>query len=183
VSLARTLAVSITVATTDGPIEFSDACIDAIRRRAEFVASLVGETIRRMLDLPQQPDGQVHQLNVPAGFLLELGAVIVLKLWERQGITRHVDAGLPSWSDADADLARRFNEDPRQFDRLDNASLSQRVLKYWVENFAWDGIETFGADVLLSTADEDAIVDAVARFLYENRNALETLLPDKENDP
>jgi hypothetical protein len=169
----------MTIATTDGPIEFSDACIDAVQRRADFVACLVAETLRANLDLPPLPDGQVHQLNVPAGFLLEFGAVIVLEVWERHGITRHVDAGLPSWSEADADLARRLNEDPRQFDRVDNASLSQRVLKYWIENFAWDGIETFGADVMLSTADEDAIVDALASFLYENRNALRPLLTDE----
>jgi hypothetical protein len=107
--------MSLTVETTDGPVEFSDAMIGAIARRADFVACLVGEGIRRALNLPPGSSGQVHELNVPAGFLLEFGAVIVLTLWERQGITRHLDAGLPSWSQADADLVRRFSDDPRQF--------------------------------------------------------------------
>jgi hypothetical protein len=169
----------ITVATADGPIEFSDACIDAIVRRADFVATLVGEAIRTGLDLPQLPEGQVHRLNVPIGFLLELGAVIVLEIWERSGITAHCDAGLPTWREADADLVRRLNEDPTQFDRVDSASLNRRVLKYWLENFAWNGVETFGTDMMLSTADEDAIVDAMARFLFDNRNALRPLLSDE----
>jgi hypothetical protein len=180
--LARTLAMPITIATTDGPVEFSDAFIDAIRRRADFVASVVGEILRRELATPPDSGGVVHQLNVPAGFLLELGAVIVLNLWERQGITAHLDAGLPRWSEADADLVRRLREDRSQFEPIENAILSRRVLQFWLQNFAWDGIETFGADMLLSTSEEDAIVDALASFLYENRDALKTLLPDKEQD-
>jgi len=170
----------ITIATSDGPTEFSDAWIDAVRRRADFVAALVAETLRATLDVPAPPDGRVRRLNVPAGFLLELGAVIALNMWERQGIMRHLDAGIPTWSEADVDLARRLKEDPRQFDRIENASLNRRVLKYWLENFAWDGIQTFGAEVMLSTADENAIVNAVARFLYENRNAIKNLVPNEE---
>jgi hypothetical protein len=173
--------MSITVATADGPIEFSDACIHAVARRAEFVATLVGETIRSSLRLPQLPEGQVHRLSVPAGFLLELGAVIVLDMWERSGITAHRDAGLPSWCEADADLVRRLQEDPTQFNRVESALLNRRVLSYWLENFAWDAVETFGTDMMLSSADEDAIVDAVARFLFDNRSALKPLLPQEEN--
>jgi hypothetical protein len=117
---------------------------------------------------------------MPAGFLLELGAVIVLGMWERCGITAHRDAGLPSSYEADADLVRRLQEDPRQFDRVESALLNRLVLSYWLENFAWDAVETFGTDMMLNSTDEDAIVDAVARFLFENRNALEPLLPHEE---
>jgi hypothetical protein len=173
--------MSLAVQTTEGPIEFSDALICAIARRADFVAALTAETIRKGLELPEPRDGHVHQLNVPAGFLLELGAVFILHMWERHGITAHLDAGLPSWSDADADLAHRLHEDRSQFETIESATLNPRVLRFWAENFAWDGIETFGTDILLTTADEDAIVDAAARFIYENRNAFKTLVPDEEN--
>jgi hypothetical protein len=173
--------MTIAVETTEGLVEFSDAFIGAIARRAEFVASLVGETIlRAALDFPQPPTGNVHQLNVPAAFLLELGAVLVLELWERHGITAHRDVGFPSWRDADADLALRLNEDPTQFNRLESASLSQRVLRFWVENFTWDGVATFRVDVILSSADEDAMVDAVAHFLWDNRKALSATQPNRE---
>jgi hypothetical protein len=173
--------MSLTLETTDGSLEFSDTWISAIARRADFVATLTAEAIRAALKLSPPPHGQVHRLNVPAGFLLELGAVLVLDMWERDGITAHRDAGFPTAREADGELVRRLNDDPTQFDRVQSATLSRRVLRFWVENFAWDGVETFGTDMVLSTADEDAFVDAVARFLFDNRNALRPLLPNEEN--
>jgi hypothetical protein len=170
----------LTVQTADGPLEISDALIRAIARRADFVAALVAQALRIALDIPELPPGHVRQVHVPPGFLLELGAVLVLDMWERQGITAHLQVGLPNSTDADADLARRFSEDATQFERIENSTLNRRVIQFWAENFAWDGIETFGTDLLLNAAEEDAFVDAAARFLYENRNALKALLP-KEN--
>jgi hypothetical protein len=112
------------VPTRDGPLEVSDALIRAITRRADFVAALTARAIRIAFDVnqPQPPDARIQQLPIPRGFLLELGATLVLELWERQGITAHLEAGLPTANDADADLARRFREDPSQFERIENST-------------------------------------------------------------
>jgi hypothetical protein len=171
--------MSIAVDTTEGPIEFSDALICAVARRADFVAALTAQAIGIALKLPELPQGQVYELNVPAGFLLELGAVLVIEMWERRGFTAHIIAGLPSWREADNELVRLLREDPTHFDQNQHGSLNRRVLQFWLENFAWDGIETFGADILVTAGDEDAIVDAVADFIWKNRREFEAMLQQR----
>ena len=134
----------VTVLTTDGPLEFSDALIRAISRRADFVATLVAQALRAALDIPELQHRKIHQVHVPGGFLLELGSVLVLGMWERQGVMAHVEAGLPTSKDADTDLVRRFRENPSQFERIETSTLNRRVLQFWAENFAWDGSRRLG---------------------------------------
>jgi hypothetical protein len=169
--------MTIVVQTTDGSIEFSDTCIQAVARRAEFVAALTAHGIRTALHLLEYGPG-VQTLTAPAGFLLELGTVFVLASWEAKGISAHIEVGLPSSNEADADLVRRLQQDPKQFDVIDSTGLSSRVLRFWLENFAWDGLESVDSDLLLSAVDEDSFLDSLADFLWRNRQSMPTELRD-----
>jgi hypothetical protein len=52
--------------------------------------------------------------------------------------------------------------------------LALRVFSVWVEHFAWHGREQLGADLVLGEAEEDALADALADLLWDNRDALRT---------
>ena len=174
--------MSVTIHATDGPIEISDLSIEAVRRRADFVAEFTAHVIRQILGRFPASDGEPDQFRFPAGFLLDVGAIGVLTMWEQQGITAHLEAGLPTRNEATAELFRRVQENPQQFD-APQTSLSSRVLQFWVEHFAWDGVEQFGADILLDAAEEDAMIDAAASFLWENRHALLQIFEAEEKQP
>jgi len=48
--------------------------------------------------------------------------------------------------------------------------LSVRVLALTVERFAWHARDDLGAEVLLGFPEEDAVLDALAQFLWEHRH-------------
>ena len=116
--------------------------------------------------------------QLPAGFLLELSAVIELGLWERHGLRRHLNTDLPTFRQAAAALGARALKGPAEFDGPDAAPLSGRVLQVWVEHFAWDGPELIGADVVVGDFDDDEVVDVLAEFIWTHRHELTNLLRD-----
>jgi hypothetical protein len=115
------------------------------------------------------PPGEVRRL--PATFLLELGAACRLLAWEVAGLTLHRQAGLPSAQDAFRDAflddAARL-ADPSAPDP--GPSLTRDVLALTIDRLAWAGPAYFRAEVLLDTPDEDALVEAMARFLWDHRH-------------
>ncbi len=58
--------------------------------------------------------------------------------------------------------------------------LSGRVLQVWIDNFAWDGPELLGADIVVGHVDEDVFVDVMAEFVWKYRHGIASLLADGE---
>jgi hypothetical protein len=115
------------------------------------------------------PPGEVRHL--PATFLLELGAACRLLAWEVAGLTFHCQAGLPSARDALRDAFRDAAAraaDPSAPDP--GPALSRAVFALTVDRLAWTGPAYLRAEVLLDTPDEDALVEAMARFLWDHRH-------------
>jgi len=71
---------------------------------------------------------------------------------------------------------------PKEFEGPDAAPLSPRVLRVWVEQFAWDGPELIGADVVVGDFDDVEFVDVLAELIWKHRDELTNLLDDGEDE-
>jgi hypothetical protein len=101
---------------------------------------------------------------MPAGFLLHLAAALRLLSSEAQGFFPHREAGLPEARQAIRDAFLALT-DPD----ADPTELCVAVLRLSVERFAWSGPPDLGADVALDEAPEDALLEALADFLWAHR--------------
>jgi hypothetical protein len=109
-------------------------------------------------------------VHLPAGYLLDLGAALRLLAWERAGLDPAAVAGLPpAWQALRtvclAAAADRNGTPPAE----PPGTLARRVLAAFVEYFAWCGRAELAADVALSAADEDELLEGLADFLWANR--------------
>ena len=143
----------------------------AIVQNAELAAQLTARCLHG-LNQRMKAEGvlpEAAELSLPRGFLLEIGAVGQLRVWEMQGLRPYLPADLPTFADATAELYRRAREEPAEFQTAAGAKLSPRVLQVWIESFCWEGPALLEANLLLGDVDEDALVDAVAHLLWNNR--------------
>ena len=149
-----------------GLLAFPPELISRVVEQAVGDADLTARILTRVGLGP--PPGEVRRL--PATFLFELGAACRLLAWEVAGLTLHREAGLPSARDA---LRAAFREaaalaaNPSAPDP--GPSLSPAVLALAIDRLAWAGPAYLRAEILLDTPDEDALVEAMARFLWDRR--------------
>ena len=80
--------MALIIETNLGPMEVSDAQVRAVIRIAQRHAVMTGTALQAITEFNPKSS------RLPAAFLLELGAVLQLDLWERQGLRVHLDAGL-----------------------------------------------------------------------------------------
>jgi hypothetical protein len=140
--------------------EFPDELVAAVAEGAARDADHVVQFLRA-LGLEASPTKPMH---LPAAFLLELGAALRLFRWEYCGLHTHLDAGLPPSSQAIRDAFRHLDgSGPLEM------TLAYRVLVLFAERFAWSAREELDAQVALGEADEDALLEALADFLWEHR--------------
>jgi hypothetical protein len=137
---------------------------------AEMVAAVAGDAARDAdrsgLFLEQLGLGATPEKPrlLPTGFLMDLGAALRLLVWEAEGFFGHRQAGLPTAEQAIRDAFRSLT-DPE----ANPADLSVAVLRLSVERFAWNGQPELGADIALDEAHEDALLEALADFLWARR--------------
>jgi hypothetical protein len=109
--------------------------------------------------------------GLPAGILLDLGAVAQLRRWESAGYKVHLHAGLPSARVALECVIITLEEAATTPISLARAGLLARlVFDVGVTQFAWGGPSILGTQVALDTSDEDAFVEAMAQFLWAHRH-------------
>ena len=161
----------IEIETSEGLLVVSDQEIRAIARHAERKAQLTAAVLDATGVFREGPT------RFPAGFLLELGAVLELGMWERQGLREFLDTDLPSFREAADALLARARRGPTAFDSPDDASsLSSRVLQTWMKHFAWEGPDLLNADFIVSDVDEDQFANMLADFVWQHRHELFRLL-------
>jgi hypothetical protein len=159
----------------DETLVVPDAVIQAAIRRAERQAEMVIAAFDEHGLFPQRP------VALPAGFLLELGAVMELGLWERQGLRAHLDSALPTYREAtyreatDAFLARA-KQGAAAFGSPETVLLHNRVLRVWMEHFAWDGPDILQAELILGDVDDEEFANMLADFVWQHRHDLSKLL-------
>ena len=112
-------------------------------------------------------DGEA--LRLPIVFLLELGAAMRLLTWEEAGLDLR-GAGLPTSREA---ILRAFRDAASRPDgpAPPMTPLCRQVFGFGIERMAWAGPRELDAEILLDFPDEDALVEAMARFLWDRRAA------------
>lgn len=115
------------------------------------------------------PPGGVRCL--PADFLRELGAAVRLLHWETAGLTIHLEAGLPAAGDAIRQVFRDAVgrlKDPSA--PAPDLALSRAVRRLTFDRLAWTGPADLRAEIVLDAPDEDVLVEAMARILWDRRH-------------
>ncbi len=164
------------VETREGSLVLHDHQIQAIVRHAQRVADLTAATLDATGLFPQRP------ASFPAGFLLELGAVLQLHLWERQGLRQYLNANLPAFRQAADQLAARARKGPQEFEGPEAAPLSSRVLRAWMEHFAWEAPFLLQADIVVGPVDEDQFAEAMAEFIWNHRHELTAIFVEQPGE-
>ena len=152
----------------NGSPVFPPSFICAVIRHAQRQALLVKFFIDEITE--GKPD------RFPSVYLLELGAVLELGMWERGGLKDHIADELPPYAEAFKTLDERLELGPSEFDGPYATPLSQQVLIAWINNFAWDADQSFGAEMLLGQVEREEFVDQLASFLIEHHRELDGLL-------
>jgi hypothetical protein len=147
---------------------------DLIQAVVQKAASDAGRVVKFLDALNLRPTGKGGTrtpISLPAFFLVGLGAALRLLAWEYGGLNTHRDAGLPS---ADEALRQVFQSvaSPEPVEAKVRAAdqLAARVFTVFVERLAWNGRAYLDADLELGGVDEDALVEAVASFLWAHRH-------------
>jgi len=77
---------------------------------------------------------------------------------------------LPTSKDAAENLTEQVTNGLRQLYSANNAPLSRWILQVWLDKFGWDARAILHADVVVGEVDEDGLVEALARLLWEHRH-------------
>jgi hypothetical protein len=142
--------------------------VAATKRDAESDADAVAAVLEK-LGFPAPTAGQAPQL-LPRSFLLALGVACRLARWEVQRIRIHLDAGLPSAiALMRGVLDAAYRADAPAMNRA--AALWTDVLALSSRRLAWDAVPVLAANVVLGDIpQEDALLDALASFAWQNRH-------------
>ena len=138
--------------------------IVAVRAEAARSADRVGEFLRGVAD---------RGVEIPPlarDTLLELAAALTLAAWEGGGLELHREAGLPP-----ARVAVRYALATvlPTVHALD-PGLIVLVVGLFADRMAWHAREDLAADVTLDAPDEDALIEHLARFLWDRRHTHQT---------
>ncbi|QDU17465.1 hypothetical protein CA11_53070 [Gimesia maris] len=161
--------------TSEGEIKLADSLMVAIARNAEVTADLIVEELKQMF--PEEPP---ENIRLPANYLLELGAVLMIGYWEFNGILAHIEAGLPSEAEATKNLSERAQKGASEFAGDNATPIQNQVQQFWIHNLAWDGPSLMSTEMVLDEIDEDQFMD-LAEFLWKHRQELKQMLVEKEN--
>ena len=132
----------VALKTNEGTVRIPSALLQAIVQNARRQADLTAATLDATGLFPDRPT------RLPAGYLLEFGALIQLYIWETEGLRESLaDFGLPTFKEAPAALAARAAKGFTGFEGTDVTPLSRQMLDCWIEHFAWDGHEYLQAEI------------------------------------
>jgi hypothetical protein len=144
------------------PADLVQFAVDEAGRDADDVAALLAAA-----GLAPPPGGTG---DVPAGVLLDLGAVVRLRRWEAVGYAVHVEAGLPTARAAlYRVIAMLLGAATDRAGLAAAGELGRAVFGLAVSRFAWTARVRLGADVVLA-GDEDALVEALVPLLWAHRH-------------
>ena len=145
--------------------EYPSELIQFVADGASQDAADVAELLTRAGVAP----GPDRTIGIPPGILLDLGAVVRLRRWEKAGIYAHLEEGLLSASAAFRsviDMLTTAGEEPNSLALA--GGLASRVLGVRVLRFSWAGPSELDAEILLDTPTEEDFIDILAKFLWAN---------------
>src|SRR5215218_4736290 len=145
----------------------------AIGAQAEFTAWLV----HRFLDslgVVATPDKPVQ---LPAWFLLDLGTAVQIARWEQTGAIAHLPEPFPAARGLLKALFAAAADPHRAPGREPETALGARVMAAHVHYFAHRATPDSAA-VVLTRPDPDALVDALAQYLWKTRSLSAPTAPE-----
>lgn len=145
--------------------------IEAIVRDAAFKAELTARFLDQFETQLLKSGRRRAPVAFPRAFLLELGAILRLAVWERAGILGCLERGLPGAEEALADLFARFSRGPQdaQSDG-EKSALVLEVFKISLNRLALSGRSELQADIVMNQPDDEAYLDALADLLWKHRH-------------
>jgi len=149
-------------------VAFPAELVEAGRHRAEHDAERVIRFLNPLLErIAHRTDqfGTVDDLkkSFPTWFLLELAAALQVQEWERlQCLPAEHD--LPPSSQLFDELLARLPLSGQ------TAHIHQRIWHFACHHFSWQASAEASAELLLDELHDDDLVNALADFLWENRN-------------
>lgn len=166
------LSVSTTVDLSAVPSEL----IHALALEASRDAAAVICFLQALSDTPAGAWLRALPVRLPREFLLNLGAALRLCIWECKGIHVHREMSLPTGREALVDVFRAATDADAA---ARSTQLATRVVALFIDRFAWIGRSELRADLVLGSLSEDALVNAMAEFLWAHRNRGRTELNGK----
>ena len=124
----------------------------------------------RLLGLMGFTRADDEAVQVPVEFLFGLGIALRLYGWEMKGLRVHREAGLPAARELLAELLRRTHASGHGSLREFSAWLRPRFLAA-ARRFATCGPRVLGAEVVMGDADEEELVEALARLCWACRRS------------
>lgn len=144
--------------------------IATIIRDAEYMADLTVHFLDELGIVPPLKERRKKPVALPPEFLLELGAILRLALWERAGHRQSLNHHLPRAEQTLADLLDRFTRAPQDAQSAEvSSTLALEVFKVSLRRFAWCGREELRTDVVLDRPDDEVLLDALADLLWKHR--------------
>lgn len=144
----------------------SDELMRAVRKAAEHDVDMVWGIMHHLGDRAGRPN-LINEVSFD--FVIQLGAALRLLFWEWNEIYIHRDAGLPDALDALRNVFRTAKDVEAA---TKSASLPFKVFALLVERLSWTGPEDLDADFILGEVDEDALLNAMADFVWDHRRDL-----------
>jgi hypothetical protein len=154
----------------DPSISLNEYSADLVRYAADEATRDAEEVIALLTAAGlAPPPGETR--DFPPGLLLDLGAAVRLKRWEAGGHEVHTQSGLPSAGAALVHLLHALESVSTAGDaRAVSGRLAREVFDLAVTRFAWAARPDLGADIELAPGDDDAMVEALAQFLWAHRH-------------
>jgi hypothetical protein len=140
-----------------------------IIREAAFTADLTADYLGLLLGPPAKRGPNERPIGLPKQFLIELGAILRIAVWERAGLEHLLCSGFPSAQQALAELLSRYLDSPTLVEELDTG-LALRVLKVMCRRLAFGGLQHLQADVILDRPDDPTFLVGLAELLWANRH-------------
>lgn len=141
-----------------------------LREAIELDAVQDAERVAQWLHRFESKHSLEKQRVWPAGFLLDLAAALRLQHWETLGLTVHLENGLP-------DSAAAFKTAGRNLlaalhERECGTRLISQVHPVFAERFCWMAKVELCADVVICFSSEEGYLEAIAEFVWQNRDVL-----------
>jgi hypothetical protein len=152
---------------------YPEDMVEAVARDAEAMAVAVAAYLESRGVLPDRNQRAKAPVELPAEFLLELGAALRLAEWEKAGL-RGTLRGLPAAQSALADVLRRAAEQPEEFGTsvAIMPPLLMTVITMAINGLSWHGRAELNADVAIAVDDDDEadVLEILANLIWDHRH-------------
>jgi hypothetical protein len=147
--------------------------IATLLRSGALQATFVASFLDNFQEVLRQRGESMPIGKLPLSYLLEVGALGQLAIWEAEGLVPHIASILPTYRESKAELVQRATTNPQQFKSLEAATLSKTITRVICRCFAWEAQLILQADVVIGSVDDDLLVDALASLVWSMRHSLD----------